>query len=143
MTTDPLAGPQLNDNWGCFAATRTKALALRYDNLPHILIDLDNAAVAPTKRKRTVSPAGGGARLADLRAQVSTLQAENERLAERLTYELEAFADRIAELEAHARKPWWRRAFGDAGDELTQTRARRRVREQLRSVLDADAAAPA
>ncbi len=73
--------------------------------------------------------------LVELRANVAALKAENERLTERLTDELNQLAERVTELEDLARQPWWRRALDLSGQECEPTaRSRKKAVARLRAL---------
>jgi hypothetical protein len=95
--------------------TRKSVPSLRYDNLSSVLINLDKQGYVPGKRKRDRKSGVEAAEFTELRAQVASLKAENELLAERLTDEVDRLAERITELETRANRPWWRRTFGTSG----------------------------
>jgi len=109
------------------------AHALRYDNVTRVLLDLEERACVPFQRKREPK---ARFEIAELRAQVANLKAENDRLVEKITDDMDGLADRLAKLEARAQLPFWRRALGYAGDppELT-ARARKKLTAQLRSIF--------
>jgi hypothetical protein len=118
------------------------AHALRYDNVTRVLLDLEERACAPPKRERKAGTNRVGT--AELRAQVASLKAEHARVIEKITDDLDRLADRLAELEARVRRPFWRRAFGYAGDPPeVAVRARRRLSAKVRSIFfDAAQAKP-
>jgi hypothetical protein len=95
--------------------TIKNARALRYDNLASVLIKVDEQVHGPAKYKGDRTPAADPTQLAELRAEVASVKAENERLVGRLTGQLDRLAERLAELEARARRPWWARMFGASG----------------------------
>jgi len=120
--------------------------ALRYDNLARVPPEPEAPAWAPGPGKRERKAAKEPSAIAELRAQVAELKAENERLVDRITEDLDWLADRLAELEARAQGSRWRRAFfGSAGDrsELA-AKARRKLGDRLRAVFlpRADARGP-
>jgi predicted nuclease with TOPRIM domain len=84
--------------------TIKSARDLRYDNLSSVLLKIDEQTHG---RDRTAveSPT----QFAQLRAEIVSLKAENERMVERLTDELNRLAERFEELEARAHRP---RAIG-------------------------------
>jgi hypothetical protein len=112
MTQEMLPTPKLNESWERFTAPRSKVQALRYGNLSRVLVDLDEHRRLPIKPNRNRDRGGGQAEIAELREHVATLKAEYERLIDRVTDDLEGFADRVAELESRVRQPWWKRALG-------------------------------
>jgi hypothetical protein len=89
------------------------AHALRYDNMTRVLLDLEERVCVPFQRKREPK---ARFEIAELRAQVANLKAENDRLVEKITDEMDGLADRLAKLEVRAQLPFWRRAFGYASD---------------------------
>ena len=92
--------------------------ALRYDSLASVLTNLDkHATVLPGKFKPDRISSVDSTELAELRANVASLKAENQRLVESLTDELNQLAERVTELEDRARRPWWRRALDPIGEE--------------------------
>jgi hypothetical protein len=105
-------------NPGAAGAEPTIKIArdLRYDNLSSVLLKIDEQTHGPgTKRDRTAveSPT----QFAQLRAEIVSMKAENERMVERLTDELNRLAERLEELEARAHRPWWGRVFHRSGQE--------------------------
>ena len=58
--------------------------------------------------------------LAELRANVASMKAENQRLVESLTDELNQLVERVTELEDRARRPWWRRALDPSGESASR-----------------------
>ena len=116
MTQEMLLTPKLNESWERFTAHRSKVQALRYGNLSRVLVDLDEHRCLPIKPNRNRDRGGGQAEIAELRELVATLKAEYERLIDRVTDDLEGFADRVAELESKARQPWWKWALGHSCD---------------------------
>jgi hypothetical protein len=143
MTTDALTCANSNATSGTPATKHKIAQALRYDNLARVLVDLEKRAHVPTQRahvptqpKRHGKASTDPVEIAELRAHVANLQAENERVITSISDDLDELAYRIAELEARAQWPLWRRAFGYAGDrpELAP-RARRKLTERVRSIF--------
>ena len=132
MTQEMLPTPKLNESWERLAATRSKVQALRYGNLSRVLVNLDEHHRVPTKPNRNRSADGSQAEIAELREHVATLKAEYERLIDRVTDDLEGFADRIAELESRARQPWWKRALGHPSDQ--QRHFGRKAMDRLRAI---------
>jgi hypothetical protein len=110
---------------------------LRYDNLSSVLLKIDEQTHG---RDRTAveSPT----QFAQLRAEIVSLKAENERMVERLTDELNRLAERFEELEARAHRPWWGRVFNRSGQEREPaTQPRRQAVARLRALcLDRAAA---
>jgi hypothetical protein len=110
---------------------------LRYDNLSSVLLKIDEQTHG---RDRTAveSPT----QFAQLRAEIVSLKAENERMVERLTDELNRLAGRLEELEARAHRPWWGRVFNRSGQEREPaTQPRRQAVARLRALcLDRAAA---
>jgi hypothetical protein len=117
MTQEMLPTLTLNESSERFAATRSKLQALRYGNLSRVLVDLDEHRHVPIKPNRNRNRGGAQAEIAELREHVATLKAEYERLIDRVTDDLEGFADRIGALESRARQPWWKRALGHPCDQ--------------------------
>jgi hypothetical protein len=78
-------------------------------------VDLDEHRHVPIKPNR--NRGGAQAEIAELREHVAALKAEYERLIDRVTDDLEGFADRIGALESRARQPWWKRALGHPCDQ--------------------------
>jgi hypothetical protein len=120
---------------------RTRALR---DNLGRVLINLDEQIHSPAKRKRDKDSGLEATEMAELRAEVASLKAENERLAERFADELGLLTDRLAELEARARRPsWWRRLLGPSRDALEPTgRPRGKAVTRLRALKSAPSLRP-
>ena len=121
--------------------TIKSARDLRYDNLSSVLLKIDEQTHGTgTKRDRTAveSPT----QFAQLRAEIVSLKAENERMVERLTDELNRLAERLEELEARAHRPWWGRVFNRSGQEREPaTQPRRQAVARLRALcLDRAAA---
>ena len=81
-----------------------------------MLVNVDEHRRVPIKSNRNRDPGGGQAEITELREHVAILKAEYERLIDRVTDDLEGFADRISELESRARQPWWKRALGHPCD---------------------------
>ena len=76
------------------------------------------------------------AEVAELRASVATLKAENERVIDRIAEDLDLLADRLAGLEARVRRPFWQRIFGHpAAQPERDERARQHLRGKLRSAV--------
>src|SRR5260370_10255794 len=92
--------------------------ALRYDSLASVLTNLDKqATVLPGKFKLDRISSADSTELARLRANVASMKAENQRLVESLTDELNQLAERVTELEDRARRPCGRRAREPSGAE--------------------------
>ncbi len=110
--------------------------ALRYGSLASVLTNLDKqATVLPGKFKLDPASSVDPMELVELRGNVASLKAENERLVESLTDELNQLAERVAELEDRARQPWWRRAFDLSGQECEPTaRTRKKAVARLRAL---------
>ena len=115
---------------GSFAA-QNKAQVLRYDNLPHVMINLDQCRKAQEKPKRERKPGKAPAHLAALSERLAALEAENARLLDRFTDEVDRLADRLAKLESRPR-PWWRRVFGRSVEQAEPPR--NRASEKLRAL---------
>jgi hypothetical protein len=117
--------------------------ALRYGSLTSVLTNLDSqATVLPGKFKLDRISSVDSTELAELRANVASLKADNERLVENLTDEISQLAERITELEHQARRPWWRRAFDPSGQERDPAaRTRKKAMARLRA-LYSDCATP-
>ena len=116
--------------------TIKSARDLRYDNLSSVLLKIDEQTHG---RDRTAveSPT----QFAQLRAEIVSLKAENERMVERLTDELNRLAERLEELEARAHRPWWGRVFNRSGKREPATQPRRQAVARLRALcLDRPAA---
>ena len=114
MATKPCA--KLRETQASSLEPTSKSVsALRYDNLSSVLINLDKQRYVPAKRKGDRKSGVEAAEITELRAQVASLKAENELLAERLTDEVDRLVERITELETRANRPWWRRTFGTSG----------------------------
>jgi hypothetical protein len=136
MTTDAPTGAGLNGNWKPPATTHKHAQALRYENLSRVLLNVPEQAEVPAKPKRDRKAGTDRADIAELRAHVAALKAENERTIERIIDELDGLTDRLLELEARARQPFWRRVFGHAADQPELgARARQRLADRLRSIF--------
>jgi hypothetical protein len=122
--------------------TIKNARAFRYDNLSSVLLKIDEQTHGPAKSKRDRTPGEYPTQLAELRAEVVSLKAENERMVERLTDELNRLAERLEELEARAHRPWWGRVFNRSGQEPEPaTQPRRQAVARLRALcLDRAAA---
>jgi uncharacterized coiled-coil protein SlyX len=141
MTTDVLAWANLTGKQVSISKYKN-AHALRYDNVMRVLLDLEERACVPPKRERKARTSAFG--IAELRAHVANLKAEHDRVIEKITDDLDALADRLADLEARAQRPFWRRALGYASDppELA-VRARRKLTAKLGSIfLDRTEAKP-
>jgi hypothetical protein len=106
--------------------------ALRYDSLTN----LDKqVTVLPGKFKLDRISRADPTELAELRANVASLKAENQRLVESLTDQLNQLAERVTELEDQARRPWWRRALDSIGEERAPAaRTRKRAVARLRAL---------
>ena len=122
--------------------TIKNARALRYDNLSSVLLKLDGKTHGPANSQRDRAAGEYPTQLAELRAEIVSLKAENERMVERLTDELNRFAERVEELEAWAHRPWWGRVFHRSGQETEPaTQPRRQAVARLRALcLDRAAA---
>jgi hypothetical protein len=110
--------------------------ALRYGSLASVLTNLDKQATAlPGKFKLDRISSADSTELARLRANVASMKAENQRLVESLTDELNQLAERVTELEDRARRPWWRRALDPSGEEREPAaRTRKRAVARLRAL---------
>ena len=110
--------------------------ALCYESLASVLTNLDKqATVLPDNFKLDRISCADPSELAELRANVASLKAENQRLLESLTDELNQLAERVTELEDQARRPWWRRALDRTGDEHEPAaRTRKRAVARLRAL---------
>ena len=110
--------------------------ALRYDSLASVLTNLDKqVTVLPGKFKLDRISRADPTELAELRANVASLKAENQRLVESLTDQLNQLAERVTELEDQARRPWWRRALDSIGEERAPAaRTRKRAVARLRAL---------
>ena len=58
---------------------------LRYDNLSSVLLKIDEQAHGPAKSQRDRTAGEYPTQVAELRAEMASLKAENERMVERLT----------------------------------------------------------
>jgi hypothetical protein len=105
-----------------------------------VLLKIDEQTHAKSKRDRTSGQCP--TQLAELRAELVSLKAENERMVERLTDELNRLAERLEEMEARAHRPWWGRVFNRSGQEREPaTQPRRQAVARLRALcLDRAAA---
>jgi hypothetical protein len=101
-----------------------------------VLTNLDKqATILPGKFKLDRISSVDSTELAELRANVASLKAENQRLVESLTDELNQLAERVTELEDRARRPWWRRALDPIGEEREPAaRTRKRAVARLRAL---------
>ena len=63
--------------------------------------------------------------------RLAALEAENARLLDRFTDEVDRLADRLAKLESRPR-PWWRRVFGRSVEQAEPPR--NRASEKLRAL---------
>jgi hypothetical protein len=101
-----------------------------------VLTNLDKQATAlPGKFKFDRISSADSTELARLRANVASMKAENQRLVESLTDELNQLAERVTELEDRARRPWWRRALDPIGEEREPAaRTRKRAVARLRAL---------
>jgi hypothetical protein len=97
--------------------TIKNARALRYDNLSSVLLKIDEQTHGSAKSKVDRTPGEYATQLTALRAEMASLKAENKRMVERLTVELNRLAERLEELEARAHRPWWGRVFNRSGQE--------------------------
>jgi cell division protein FtsB len=131
MSTEALNCPKLNDGVGSFLVAHNKAHALRYDNLPHVMINLDRCGQVQEKPKRERKPGKAQAELAALSERLAALEAENALLTDRFTDELDRLADRLAKLESRPR-PWWWRVFGRSVEPAEPPR--NRASEKLRAL---------
>src|SRR5262245_62664704 len=98
MRTEALICPEVNNA----LATRTTAHALRYDDLSRVLVDVGKRVPPSRKGTRDRKP---DTEQADLWTHLAVLRAENDRLTEIVTDQLEHFAARVAKLEAEIRRP--------------------------------------
>ena len=121
--------------------TIKSARDLRYDNLSSVLLKIDEQTHG-TGTKRDRPAVESPTQFAQLRAEIVSLKAENERMVERLTDELNRLAERLEELEARAHRPWWGRVFNRSGQEREPaTQPRRQAVARLRALcLDRAAA---
>jgi len=135
MTADVLTCANLAAKQDSIAKYKN-AYALHYDNVTRGLFELEERACVPFAAKRERKARAKGFEIAELRAHVAHLKAENERVLEKIADDLDGLADRLAALEARAQRPVWRRALGCADDppELA-ARARRRLTAKLRSIF--------
>jgi hypothetical protein len=125
MSTEALICPELNQRVGP-VATRRKAHALRYDDLSRVLVDFGQYVPTP---KRPTRGRKSDTEQADLWVHLAALRAENDRLRDVVTDQLDHFAARIAELETRIRRPWWRRMLEHAEPiEPPRNRASERLR---------------
>ena len=122
--------------------TIKNARALRYDNLSSVLLKIDGKTHGPANSQCDRAAGEYPTQLAALHAEIVSLKAENERMVERLTHELDRFAERVEELEAWAHRPWWGRVFHRSGQETEPaTQPRRQAVARLRALcLDRPAA---
>jgi hypothetical protein len=136
MTTQGPIRSASSDRCGSLAATRQTADTLRYDNLVRVPIDLDERVHVPTKPRRERKPVADHAALVELRAHVTVLKAEHDRFAARILEEVDGLAERLAQLEARMRRPWWWRVWARSED-LTDLaeRRRERARERLQGLF--------
>src|SRR5262245_11188233 len=114
MTMDAQTCAELNGTAKVLKLTHKTLGALRYDDLSRVLLGLQSRTQAPAgpKRDRAGKARSDRDGLGELRACVAALQAENERILDRIAGDLDAFADRLVALEAEVRQPLWRRIFG-------------------------------
>ena len=120
-------------------STIKNAREFRYDNLSSVLLKIDEQTHGKTKHDRP--PGEYPTQFAELRAEIVSLKAENERMVERLTDELNRLAERLEELEARAHRPWWGRVFNRSGKREPATQPRRQAVARLRALcLDRAAA---
>jgi hypothetical protein len=131
MSAKTLICPELNDRVGNLAVAHNKAHALRYDNLPHVMINIDRCGQADEKPKRERKPGKAQAELAAVSERLAVLEAENARLTDRFTDELDRLADRLVKLESRA-CPWWWRVFGRSVKQAEPPR--NRASEKLRAL---------
>jgi hypothetical protein len=109
MATKICANPGVTPD---FLRSPAKGRAFRYDNLGSVLVNLDEQVQLSDRRKQDRTVGLERHEIAELRANLASLKAENERLSERFADELDRVADRLTKLEARVHVPWWRRAFG-------------------------------
>lgn len=95
----PFSGPIINNG-----------LAPPYDSLASVLVKLDEQVHGPATF-RDQAP-HRSEELAELRAEVASVKAESQQMVERFANELNRLAERLAELESRAHRPWWARIFG-------------------------------
>jgi hypothetical protein len=109
--------------------------ALRYDSLASVLTNLDKqATVLPGEFKLDRISTADSTELARLRANVASMKAENQRLVESLTDELNQLAERVTELEDRARRQWWRRLVPIGEEREPAARTRKRAVARLRAL---------
>ena len=134
MTMDVLTCAKSNGKFS--ARAQRNADALRYDDLSRVLLGLESRVPVAHEPRRERKGRAEQAELAELRACVATLKAENERIIDRIAEDLDALADRLVALEAHVRQPLWRRLFGHSvpQPELAE-RTRRKLVGKLRSAF--------
>jgi hypothetical protein len=139
--TDVLACANVNGKRRSGAAGDKGGHALRYDDVMRVKLDWDESrslAIAPKRdRKASIDRFG----IVELRAQIESLRAENERVVDRMTEDLDALASRLAELEVRARQPLWRRAFFHGDHRPRAARPRRTLSDRLRALFFLDRAA--
>jgi len=132
MSTKALICAALDGRVGSLAMVHKKAQALGYDNLPHVMINLDRYGQVQEKPKRERKAGKAQVELATLSERLGALEAENAWLTDRFTDELDRLADRLAKLESRAR-PWWWRLFGRSVEQAEQPR--NRGSERLRALF--------
>ena len=135
MTVDGLTCA--NSNGTKFPKLTHKTVgALRHDDLSRVLLDLESRTHGSGRPKRDRKTRTAQAELAEVRACVAAVQAENERILDRIAGDLDVFADRLIALEAQVRQPLWRRIFGHPvpQPELAE-RTRRKLIGQLRAAF--------
>ena len=136
MTTDTLPCANLNGTSGTSAIGHTNATTLRFDDLTRVLVNLEKRVCVPIEPKRRGKARTDHGDITQLRADVVNFKAEYERVITSITEDLDEFADRIAGLEARARRPFWRRSFGNPGDSRELAgRSRRKLTERLKSIF--------